>query len=160
MAGEARPRPKSTSSGFEAEEDENDEDLENFIDGIVKELDAAEDGEDLAGLPDFKPDDLLGIGAVDGVVGAIGAITPPEVASPNSTIITGLADSAGGSSESNSAVKNNLKTVEETVKSDAQNTSSLPTSTSSSSTYNHPGINKSGNDTWRTEKLSPATLML
>ena len=118
MAEGSRPRPKSTS-GFEAEEDENDEDLENFIDGIVKELDAAEDGEDLAGLPDFKPDDLLGIGAVD-ATGNIGAATPPEVASPKAA--------PASATENNSGGVHNLKSIEENAKNDAQNSSASSSS--------------------------------
>ena len=123
MAEGSRPRPKSTS-GFEAEEDENDEDLENFIDGIVKELDAAEDGEDLAGLPDFKPDDLLGIGAVD-AAGNIGAATPPEVASPKAAPASATENNSGG-------VNNNIKSIEENAKNDAQNSSASSSSSSGS----------------------------
>lgn len=154
MAGETRQRPKSTSSGFEAEEDENDEDLENFIDGIVKELDAADDGEDLAGLPDFKPDDLLGIGAVDGVgvgggsgagnLGAIGtsASTLPELTSPSkSGAVSGAASTStsemndGMSGGSGSSVKNNVKTtVNDSAQNDAQNPTSFSSTSSSAST--------------------------
>ena len=157
MAEDSRPRLKSTttslssttatttttttSSGFEAEnEDENDEDLENFIDGIVKELDAAEDGEDLAGLPDFKPDDLLGIGgigaAVDAVVnmGGACAMTPPEVAS---SYTTSSPKSASVTQSDVSVNKNsNNASHRDDVKNEAQNFPSSSSSSSSSTSGN------------------------